>query len=229
LDDHTRRMFKIWSGHPEHEDLINSTLDCMRRLIEGYKCVVCFSGGKDSTVMLHLALQANPDIDVFHWDQGSWLMPRDFQAEVLANARAIGALQLIVESASVQEDERVRTSPEKWRSSHLIHYLVLNRLRRERGWEVQFVGLRKEEGCRRSAVIKERRRRGEDYPLKDWTWLDVWSYIVANNLPYPRAYDKYAPFLGWDRVRFVNFFSMRFENYGAPYLDGFLMPEKRNQ
>lgn len=228
MDDHRRRIFRIWAAREEHKQLVSSTLDRMRQLIEGHRCVVCFSGGKDSTVMLHLAIQIDPGIDVFNWDQGSWLMPRDIQAEVLANARSLGAMQLVVESAPVQEDERIRTCPERWRSSHLQHYLALNRVRRERGWQVQFVGLRKEEGCRRSAVIREHRRRGEDYPLEDWRWLDVWAYIVSHGLPYPRVYDKYAPLLGWDQARFVNFFSIRFENFGSPYVDGFLLPEKRN-
>jgi 3'-phosphoadenosine 5'-phosphosulfate sulfotransferase (PAPS reductase)/FAD synthetase len=199
----------------------------MRSIIEKYRCVVAYSGGKDSTVMLRLALQIDPDVQVFHWDQGPQLMPRDVQEEILANARALGAKNLLVETWKGSEAEDMRVNPEKWRTAHMIHYLVLNRIRRQQAWDFQFVGLRKDEGCKRTAVCKHP-RRGEVYPLADWSYLDVWAYIVSLGLPYPRAYDLYAPLLGWDRARFVNFFSMRFESFGSPYVDGFLMPEKRN-
>jgi 3'-phosphoadenosine 5'-phosphosulfate sulfotransferase (PAPS reductase)/FAD synthetase len=227
MDDHWRKTFHLWSKKQEHEQLVEKTSVSMRAFIEKYRCVVAYSGGKDSTVMLHLALQIDPIIQVFHWDQGPQLMPCSIQKEILANARALGAQNLIVESWKGSDAEDMRVNPEKWRSAHLIHYLVLNRLRRDLRWDFQFVGLRKEEGCKRSAVCKHP-RKGEVYPLADWRWLDVWACIVSRGLPYPRAYDLYAPLLGWDRARFVNFFSMRFENYGSPYLDGFLLPEKRN-
>lgn len=70
--------------------------------------------------------------------------------------------------------------------------------------------------------------RGEVYPLDKWGWRDIWAYIVSRELPYPKLYDVYGPLLGWDKARFVNFFSKRFENLGSPYLDGFFFPQFRN-
>ena len=100
--------------------------------------------------------------------------------------------------------------------------------RRAEGWEYQFVGLRKEEGCKRSATIREHKRKGEVYPLEDWRWLDVWAYIVSHGLPYPAVYDRYASLVGYEYARLVTFFDMEFEKYGLPYLDGFLLPGKRH-
>lgn len=216
----------MWAKTEEYQAKVSASFETIKRHVSKGKCMVAFSGGKDSTVMLHLALQIDPEIQVFHWDQGPQLMPRDVQEEVLANARSLGAKNLIVESWSGSEAEDMRVNPEKWRTAHMIHYLVLNRIRRQQGWNFQFVGLRKEEGCKRTAICKHP-RRGEVYPLADWTYLDVWAYIVSHGLPYPRAYDMYAPLLGWNQARFVNFFSMRFENFGSPYIDGFLLPERR--
>lgn len=217
----------MWAGAEEHKAKVTASLKVIRSCVEGGKCCVAFSGGKDSTVMLHLALSVDPEIDVFHWDQGSRLMPRDIFNEILANAKAIGVRNLIVESWRGSEAMDMQTNPKRWRSAHLFHYLILNKVRKERGWAYQFVGLRSEEGCKRSVVVK-RPRAGEAYPVGDWTWLDVWGYIVSHGLPYPKMYDLYCPLLGWDRARFVNFFSMRFENFGSPYVDGFLLPGKRH-
>jgi 3'-phosphoadenosine 5'-phosphosulfate sulfotransferase (PAPS reductase)/FAD synthetase len=196
----------------------------MRRLIEGHRCVVCFSGGKDSTVMLHLALQIDPLVQVFHWDHGSYLMPREFETEIIANAKRIGAKNLIVKASSLLERPDARSNYKVW---YLVFWNTLHMTRRAEGWDYQFVGLRKEEGCKRTAKIKSQ-PRGEDYPLADWKWLDVWAYIASNSLPYPKVYDKYATLLGYDKVRLVTFFDMEFEKFGSPYLDGFLMPEKRH-
>ncbi len=227
MDDYWRKTFLLWSRKTEYEQLILKTLASLRELLKASRCVICFSGGKDSTVLLHLALQVDLDVQVFHWDQGPQLMPGDVREEILANARALGAKNLIVETWKGSEAADMRTNPAKWHAAHMIHYLILNRIRRQEAWDFQLVGLRKEEGCKRSVTCKHP-RRGEVYPLADWRWLDVWAYIVSRGLSYPRAYDLYAPLLGWDRARFVNFFSMRFENFGSPYLDGFLLPGKRN-
>jgi len=228
MDEKSRKAFLLWAKRPEFAKLVADTTCIIRRHVDRGKCVVAFSGGKDSTVMLHLALQVDPDIDVFLWDQGSRLMPREVHAEILDNAKKLGVKNLIVEAWKGSEAEDMRDNPERWRSAHFFHYLVLHKVRRERGWAFQFVGLRSEEGCKRSATIREHKRKGEVYPLADWSYLDVWSYIVANNLPYPKIYDVYGPVLGWDQARFVNFFSGAFEKFGGPYLDGFFFPQYRN-
>jgi len=41
--------------------------------------------------------------------------------------------------------------------------------------------------------------------IADWTWLDVWVYIISNNLPYLLYYDDYGEIVGWDRVRLSTF------------------------
>jgi 3'-phosphoadenosine 5'-phosphosulfate sulfotransferase (PAPS reductase)/FAD synthetase len=217
----------MWSKTNEHHTKVTASLQTIRYYVEKGKCMVAFSGGKDSTAMLHLALQVDPDIDVFNWDQGTQLMPIEIQTEILSNAKAIGTKNLIVEAWKGSEASDMRENPEKWRNAHLFHYLILNKVRKERGWNTQFVGLRKDESCKRSITVKKP-RAGEVYPIAEWSYLDVWSYIVSHDLPYPKTYDLYAPLLGWDKARFVNFFSKRFEQFGSIYLDGFLLPEKRN-
>lgn len=219
-----RRTFELWSRREEHQRLVRHTLDGLEGVTGRYRCVVSYSGGKDSTVMLHLALRVQPDIDVFHWDHGSWLMPREIEREIIENARAMGVRNLIIGGSRLLEKPEAR---EKWGIWYTVFWNELHRLRRERGWERNLVGLRKEEGCRRRSKITRHREEWEVYPLADWSWLDVWAYIVSNNVPYVKVYDRYAGLLGYDRVRLVTFFDREFEKYGSPYIDGFLLPRHR--
>jgi phosphoadenosine phosphosulfate reductase len=228
LNEKEKQMFLAWSHRPEFAVLVQDTLATIKQHVDAGKCMVAYSGGKDSTVLLHLALQVDPYIDVFLWDQGTYLMPREVHLEILANAKKLGVKNFIVESAKVQNKPEIVFNPDLWGVSHRTHYAVIGKLRRERGWMTQFVGLRAEESCSRKRVCSKP-RRGEVYPLDKWGWRDVWAYIVSRDLPYPKLYDVYGPLLGWDKARFVNFFSKRFENFGSPYLDGFFFPQYRNK
>ena len=228
MNEKEKQMFLAWSHRPEFAVLVQDTLATIKQHVDAGKCMVAYSGGKDSTAMLHLALQVCPEIDVFLWDQGMYLMPREVHVEICVNARKVGAKNFIVESAKVQNKPEIVFNPDLWGVSHRTHYAVIGKLRRERGWMTQFVGLRAEESCSRKRVCSKP-RRGEVYPLDKWDWRSVWAYIVSRELPYPKLYDVYGPLLGWDKARFVNFFSKRFENFGSPYLDGFFFPQYRNK
>jgi len=63
----------------------------------------------------------------------------------------------------------------------------------------------------------------EIWPLGNWTWLDVWSYIFSYKLPYVSLYNHYAPLVGWDKVRLVTLFDPEFDKLGASNVDSFLM------
>jgi 3'-phosphoadenosine 5'-phosphosulfate sulfotransferase (PAPS reductase)/FAD synthetase len=224
MEEMTRKGFLMWAKTEEHRAKVQESLKVIKRYTEKGKCMVAFSGGKDSTVMLHLALQVEPKIDVFHWNHGSYLMPQSIEDEVIANARQLGANNLMVKSSSLLEKPDVRSNYKVW---YLVFWNTLHRTRKDESWDYQFVGLRKEEGCRRTAKIKAR-PKGEVYPIADWAWSDVWAYIVSQNLGYPKIYDKYAALIGYDKARLVTFFDTEFEKFGSPYLDGFLLPQHRS-
>lgn len=224
MNEKTRKGFLLWSKTEEHQNRIAESKKIIERYVSMGKCVVAFSGGKDSTVMLHLALRVEPEIRVFHWNHGSYLIPTSIEEEIIANAKKLGAKNLIVKGSSLLEKPDARSNYKVW---YLVFWNTLHRLRKDEGWNFQFVGLRKEEGCKRTAKIKAS-PRGEVYPIAEWKWMDVWAYIISNNLPYPHIYDKYGTLLGYDKVRLVTFFDMEFEKFGSPYLDGFLLPQERN-
>lgn len=225
MDEKTRQAFLLWSRRPKFASLVSATIVVIQRYMQLGKCMVAFSGGKDSTVLLHLALQVDPEIRVFHWDHGSQLMPRGFEEEIIANASQIGAKNLVVKGSSLLERADARGNFRVW---YLVFWNTLNRTRKDECWEFQFVGLRKEESCKRRVTIAEHKRKGEVYPLSDWGWKDIWAYIIGKDLPYPKVYDVYGPLLGWEQARLVTFFDEEFEKFGGPYLDGFFFPQHRH-
>lgn len=225
MDEKTRRTFLMWSRRPEFAELVTDTRLHLFELTRKNKCCVAYSGGKDSTVLLHLALQMQQDIDVFHWDHGSQLIPRPIEAEIIANAKQLGAKNLIIETSPAVERGDMR---ENWKNWYAIFCGTLARIKQAQGWQLQLVGLRSEESLKRQRKTGKP-TKGEAYPLTAWSYLDVWAYIISNKLPYPKVYDIYGPLLGYDKARFVTFFDLEFEKFGSPYLDGFFFPEYRHK
>lgn len=215
MDETTRKTFLLWSETEEYQKRVKESEKIIRSALEEYKRpYVAFSGGKDSTVMLHLVLQQFPSVHVFHYDYGKY-MPRSIEREVLENAKELGVRDLEVDTGK------------NW---YKTFFGRIEKGLKRRGYDLVFVGLRKEESCKRKGRIKGRESLGlinECWPLQNWTWKDVWAYVVKHELPYPSIYEKYAKLLGYDRVRFVTFFDKEFEKFGSDNLDGFLLWKER--
>jgi sulfate adenylyltransferase subunit 2 len=177
--------------------------------------VILFSGGKDSIVMLHLALKAFAPAAVpfslLHVDTG-----HNFP-EVLAhrdNTVAEHALRLYV--AKVQDyidDGRLRERPDGIRNP-LQTVPLTEAIQRERFDAVFGGGRRDEEKARAKERVfslrdefsqwDPRRQRPElwslyngrhapgehvrVFPLSNWTELDVWQYIARERIELPRIY-----------------------------------------
>lgn len=221
-----RETFKLWSETGGYKNKIEESKKVIREAFNRYKNpYVAYSGGKDSIVMLHLVLQQEPNIDVWHFDHGRALMPRHIESEVIRNAKLLGAKNLIIKTSKHLDNENARWNYKIWYDSF---FGILNSVTKERGWDGVFLGLRQEESSKRKRRAKEFFNGNECYPLARWIWKDIWAYIISNNLPYPSIYDRYAEILGYDKVRLVTFFDNEFEKFGSPYIDGVLMPEFKN-
>ena len=81
------KTFLIHSHTPEYFAKVNSALDIIRSHYISKKSYVSCSGGKDSLVLTHLCLKVDPNIIVFHWDHGSYLMPREVEKEEIKAKR----------------------------------------------------------------------------------------------------------------------------------------------
>jgi len=79
--------------------------------------------------------------------------------------------------------------------------LYVGQLLRERGNDcVSIIGLRAEESPDRNFVmfgedsdlfwLRRKHNPNKAYPIIDWSYTDVWKYLVENNLKYNKIYDK---------------------------------------
>lgn len=176
--------------------------------------VLLFSGGKDSIVMLHLAIKAfapgRLPFPVMHVDTG-----HNFE-EVIATRDALVAkhsLRLVV--ASVQEDIDAGRVVDNGPSRNPLQTVSLLRGIRENKFDAAFGGARRDEEKARAKervfsfrdefgqwdpknqrpelwnLYNGRHRKGEHirvFPLSNWTEYDIWAYIGAEEIELPSIY-----------------------------------------
>ncbi|MFA5635136.1 MAG: phosphoadenosine phosphosulfate reductase family protein [Anaerovoracaceae bacterium] len=220
--------FGLWAQTEDHvRVLMNATRRIDDALSTAARPYVAFSGGKDSTAMLHLVLQRRPGVVVWHWDYGPAFVPREYETQIVANAYALGAAQ--VETDTSAEYARLgRDADNVW--GHEFFARVAPSLV-ARGFDLAFVGLRAEEGCGRRRRIATQDYAGpmnECWPLQDWRWLDVWAYIVSNSLPYLAHYDDVAGLVGYEKSRFSTLFDKQFLHLGTEQVDNVVHWRHRN-
>ena len=176
--------------------------------------VLLFSGGKDSIVMLHLAIKAfkpgRLPFPVMHVDTG-----HNFE-EVIATRDALVAehgVRLVV--ASVEDDIAAGRVVDNGPSRNPLQTVTLLRGIRENKFDAAFGGARRDEEMARAKervfsfrdefgqwdpknqrpevwhLYNGRHRKGEHiraFPLSNWTEFDIWSYIGAEKITLPSIY-----------------------------------------
>jgi sulfate adenylyltransferase subunit 2 len=181
------------------------------------KPVLLFSGGKDSIVLLRLAEKAfRPGrfpFPLMHVDTG-----HNFPEVIEFRDRRVGELgeQLIVASVqkSIDEGRAVEETGPRASRNRLQTVTLLDAIE-EHGFDAAFGGARRDEERARAKerifsfrddfggwdprnqrpelwnLYNGRIRRGEHvrvFPLSNWTELDVWQYIMAEELEVPNIY-----------------------------------------
>jgi sulfate adenylyltransferase subunit 2 len=170
--------------------------------------VLLFSGGKDSIVMLHLALKA--------FRPGRLPFPVMHVDTVIASRDELGAetgVRLVI--AKVQDDIDAGRVVETIPSRNPLQTVTLLRAIRENKFDAAFGGARRDEEKARAKervfsfrdefgqwdpkaqrpelwnIYNGRHHKGEHirvFPLSNWTEFDIWSYIGAEKIKLPSIY-----------------------------------------
>jgi sulfate adenylyltransferase subunit 2 len=197
-------------------DLEDESIHIIREVAGQFeRPVLLFSGGKDSIVMLHLAVKAfwpgRVPFAVMHVDTG-----HNFPEVIEYRDRHLGALGVDLVVASVQESidtGRVREIPGQSRNPlqtvTLLDVITSNR------FDAVLGGARRDEEKARAKerifsvrddfgqwdprnqrpelwdLYNGRHRPGEHvrvFPISNWTELDIWSYIEREGIDVPSIY-----------------------------------------
>ncbi len=179
--------------------------------------VLLFSGGKDSAVLLHLAVlafaPARLPFPVMHVDTGhnfpEVIEYRDEFVERVGARLVVASVQQSIDDGRVVEDAGPRASRNRLQSVTLLDAIA------EHGFDAAFGGGRRDEDKARAKerilsfrdrfgrwdpraqrpepwdLLNARIRKGEHlraFPLSNWTELDIWQYIKAEQIPLPSIY-----------------------------------------
>jgi len=179
--------------------------------------VLLFSGGKDSVVMLHVALKAfHPaplPFPVMHVDTGhnfpEVIEFRDESVERLGVRLVIAHVQDSIDRGRVAEESGPRASRNRLQTTTLLDAIE------EHGFDAVLGGARRDEEKARAkerffsfrdefgqwdpknqrpelwSLYNGRHRKGEHmrvFPLSNWTELDIWQYIADEGIELPPIY-----------------------------------------
>ncbi|MEV5177450.1 sulfate adenylyltransferase subunit CysD [Streptomyces flaveolus] len=205
------------SGDLDHLDVLESEAVHILREVAGEfeRPVLLFSGGKDSLVMLHLAIKAFLPAPVpfplLHVDTG-----HNFPEVIAHRDRVVERHGLRLEIASVQQyidTGALRERPDGSRNP--LQTLPLTEALRHGGHDAVLGGGRRDEDRARAkervfslrdefsqwnprrqrpelwSLYNGRHRPGEHvrvFPLSNWTELDVWQYIGREAIDLPDIY-----------------------------------------
>jgi sulfate adenylyltransferase subunit 2 len=179
--------------------------------------VLLFSGGKDSAVMLHVALKAfapaKLPFPVMHIDTGhnfpEVIEFRDRRVAELGLRLVVASVQDAIDGGLVVEDTGPRATRNRLQTVPLLAAIEQHR------FDAVFGGARRDEEKARAkervfsfrddfgqwdpknqrpelwSLYNGRHRKGEHirvFPLSNWTELDIWQYIAAEDIALPSIY-----------------------------------------
>lgn len=161
---------------------------------------VRFSGGKDSTVMLHLVRSIRPECPAM-FTHDEFLLP-ETEAIVSAtpNLRKIAYTNEHASWFVAWKDGPADLPPDvEWIETGEAKDTAA--IYQDRyGHDGVAIGSRADENKTRRAYLEAKgplfevhsREVWQCYPLAWWTDKDIWAYLVSREVPYNRAYDKLA-------------------------------------
>jgi sulfate adenylyltransferase subunit 2 len=201
------------TAHLEHE-----AITIIREVAAEFeRPVLLFSGGKDSVVMLHLAIRAfapaRVPFPIMHVDTGhnfaELIEFRDRTVQQLGVELVVASVQDSIDAGRVVEDTGPRASRNPLQTVTLLDAIAEHR------FDAVFGGARRDEERARAkervfshrdefgqwdpknqrpelwGLYNGRHKRGEHlriFPLSNWTELDIWRFVREREIELPDLY-----------------------------------------
>ncbi len=179
--------------------------------------VLLFSGGKDSIVLVHLSRKAfypaRIPFPLLHIDTGhnfpETLEFRDRMAESVNARLLVGSVQESIDTGRAMEEKGINASRNVLQTVTLLDAIENNK------FDAAIGGARRDEEKARAKerffshrdefgqwdpknqrpelwyIFNGKKRMGEHFrvfPISNWTEMDVWQYILAENIDLPSIY-----------------------------------------
>lgn len=155
-------------------------------------CLSC-SWQKQSSVLVHMVSELELDVDIVELDTQLFFKESYETREQLVERYG---LSLIVPEVITVAEQHKHEGPNLWETNpdRCCHIRKVEPLIRAlEPYDAWVSGIRREQSPSRAGARKV--ERSERYgvwkiqPLADWTEKDVWSYILANDIPYNPLHD----------------------------------------
>ncbi len=199
-------------------ELENESIYVIREVVAQFeKPTMLFSGGKDSIIMFHLARKAfwpaKVPFPLLHIDTGhNFQETLDYRDELMKETGATCIVSLVqdsIDSGRAVEETGINASRNKLQTVTLLDAIEKNKFDCAMGG-----GRRDEEKARAKErffshrdefgqwdpknqrpelwnIFNGKKRIGEHFrvfPISNWTEMDVWQYILLENIPIPNLY-----------------------------------------
>ena len=198
--------------------LIDESVTIIREVAAEFeRPVLLFSGGKDSVVMLHLAVRAfapaRIPFPVMHIDTGHNFSEviefRDRCVAVMGVQLIVGSVQASIDAGRMADVSGPRASRNPLQTVTLLDSIA------EHKFDAVFGGARRDEERARAkervyshrdsfgqwdpknqrpelwGIYNGRHNKGEHFrvfPISNWTELDIWTFIAEHNIDLPSIY-----------------------------------------
>ncbi|MBI3559523.1 phosphoadenosine phosphosulfate reductase family protein [Candidatus Gottesmanbacteria bacterium] len=159
------------------------------------KVVAAWTGGKDSTVLLHLIrthFNGSVPFPVMFNDS---TMEFDEIYEFVGRIAKEWRLQLVVVKHDEKELAAFHGMKDTERKKELVRMMkihALDRFQKEHGIQAYIAGIRWDEHPARSkeSFVSPRKDHMRIHPILHFTESDIWNYIKTYDVPYVRLYDQ---------------------------------------
>jgi phosphoadenosine phosphosulfate reductase len=202
--DNWQDEYLLYSRLPIFQKRINEANNLiLQALSMGDFWYLACSFGKDSLCLLDLIVKIKPNIPVLHMDSG-YCFPETYETRGYYQNKM--SLNLTIKPAPIDYFDLMRDfgipSVNRTKSQQINIVKMLKKdtslvWARQNGLNGVFLGLRKDEANGRklilnlkSPIYQLKNDLWKANPLANWSFKDIWAYILSNNLKYPEFYDK---------------------------------------